>query len=165
MRVENIAYIGIGSNQGDKLANCKEAISRMGKLRETRVIAASSFYETEPVGEIEQDWFVNAAVKIGTSLPVKELFVSLLEIEGQMGRNRSVKGGPRIIDLDLLFFNQEIISQPGLTVPHPRVHTRRFVLTALNEIAAGEIHPRLNLSVSRLLAGLKDNKVVRRMSL
>ncbi|UCD85337.1 MAG: 2-amino-4-hydroxy-6-hydroxymethyldihydropteridine diphosphokinase [Deltaproteobacteria bacterium] len=163
MRVKNIAYIGIGSNQGDKLANCKEAISRLGKLRKTRVIASSSFYETEPVGEIEQDWFVNATVKLETSLPAEELFVSLLGIEGQMGRQRTVKGGPRIIDLDLLFYNQEIISQPDLNVPHPQFHTRGFVLTPLNEIAAGEIHPRLNLSVSQLLAGLGDDKVVRKI--
>lgn len=163
--MKNIAYIGIGSNQGDKLTNCKEAINRLGKLRETRVIAASSFYETEPVGEIEQNWFINATVKLETALPVKELLISLQRIEGQMGKQRSVEKGPRIIDLDLLFYNQEIISQPDLIVPHPRMQSRRFVLTTLNEIAAEEVHPRLNLSISQLLARLNDKKVVRKIRL
>ncbi len=163
--MKNIVYIGIGSNQGDRIANCKEAISRLGKLKEAKVLATSSFYETEPVGELEQNWFINAAVKLETALSLRELFDSLQRIERQMGRQRSVEKGSRIIDLDLLFYNQEVISQQELIVPHPRIHSRRFVLTTLNEIAAKEVHPQLNLSVSQLLARLKDEKIVRKISL
>ncbi len=161
--MKNIAYIGIGSNLGDRGANCKKAIGLLGELKETKVLAASSFYETEPVGRLKQGWFINAAVKLETTLPARELFTSLQRIEKQIGRQHSVKNAPRIIDLDLLFYNQEIINQAELRVPHPRLHSRRFVLTALNEIAAKKVHPELKLSTSQLLARLKDKKIVRKI--
>ncbi len=164
MSLRNIAYIGIGSNLGDRVVNCKKAISLLGELKATRILAASSFYETEPVGRLKQDWFINAAVKLETALPARELFTSLQRIEKQIGRQHSVKNAPRIIDLDLLFYNQEIINQAELRVPHPRMQSRRFVLTTLNEIAAEEVHPGLKLSISQLLARLKDKKVVRKIS-
>ncbi len=159
----NRAFIGIGTNLGDRLANYGEAIERIGRLPETRVLRQSSIYETEPVGEIKGA-FLNGAIEVESELTAEALMRRLLVIERAMGRKR-VKGRkpaargkykPRIIDLDLLFFNKEVIESRTLKVPHPRLHERRFVLAPLSELAPALIHPKLNLSISELLVGLKS---------
>ncbi|MFN8545004.1 MAG: 2-amino-4-hydroxy-6-hydroxymethyldihydropteridine diphosphokinase [Candidatus Binatia bacterium] len=154
-------YIGIGSNLGDRRANTVEAIERVGGLDGTRIVRASSFYESEPLGDAKT-WFVNSVIEIETELPTERLLKKLLAIEEAMGRKR-VKGkkwGSRVIDLDILLADQEIIEKRSLKVPHPEMHRRRFVLLPLAELAPHVIHPSLGQSVSTLLATLKDQKRV-----
>ena len=158
------AFIGLGTNLGDRAANYRQAIQRIGQLPETRIVRHSSIYETEPVGDIE-GVFLNGVVELETEMAVEVLMRRLLAIERVMGRKR--RGGrkpsglrrryrPRTIDLDLLFFDKEIIHTAPLTVPHPRLHERRFVLAPMAELAPALIHPELNVSISELLAGLKS---------
>lgn len=157
------AFIGIGTNLGDRLANYRQALERIGKLPQTRILGQSSIYETEPVGDLKGP-FLNGAIEVDTELGADALMRKLLSIERTMGRKR-VKGRkgaarrgkykPRIIDLDLLLFNKEVIDSRTLRIPHPRLHERRFVLAPLSELAPALIHPKLNSSISELLAGLK----------
>ena len=158
------AFIGLGTNLGDRAANYRQAIQRLGHLPESRIARQSSIYETEPVGDIEGT-FLNGVVELDTEMSADLLMRRLLAIERAMGRRRgsgrkpsadSRKYQPRIIDLDLLFFDKEIIHTPPLTVPHPRLHERRFVLAPMAELAPALIHPELNVSISELLARLKS---------
>ena len=157
-------FIGIGSNLGDRRANCREARRRLGELPKSRVVKESSLYESEPHGNAKT-WFANSVVELETELPSVELLKRLKQIETDMGRKR-VKGkrwGSRVIDLDILFFNNEIIDKRNLKVPHPRLPQRRFVLIPLSELAPQLIHPGLNVSVSELLATTKDKKKIHLM--
>ena len=157
------AFIGIGSNLGDRAANYREAIQRIAAIPDTRIVRQSSIYETEPIGDLKGA-FLNGVVEVETELPAEVLMRRLLALERIMGRKR-VKGRkqssrgkyrPRIIDLDLLFFNKETIDTRILKVPHPRLHERRFVLAPMSELAPALIHPKLNASISEMLAGLKS---------
>jgi 2-amino-4-hydroxy-6-hydroxymethyldihydropteridine diphosphokinase len=155
------AFIGLGTNLGDRAANYREALQRIGQLPQTRVVRHSSIYETEPMGDVE-GVFLNGAVEVETDLGGEELMRRLLSIERTMGRKRRRgrrparrRYQPRIIDLDLLFFNNEIAETAALTLPHPRLHERRFVLAPMAELAPSLVHPKLNVSISELLAGLK----------
>jgi len=155
------AFIGIGSNLGDRKANYLEAIQRIQQIAGTRVVKQSSLYESEPLGDAKT-WFVNAVIEIETEASADELLKRLKAIEAAMGRKR-VRGkrwGSRIIDLDILFFDSEIINKRTLKVPHPELHNRRFVLAPLSELAPQLIHPKLTVTISELLAGLKDKKKV-----
>src|SRR3990172_7500267 len=155
------AYIGIGSNLGDRKANALEAVERVSKLPGTRVIRASSFYESEPLGDAKT-WFVNSVIEIETEFAPEQLLKKLKAIEQAMGRKR-VKGkrwGSRVIDLDILLCGQEVVETRSLKVPHPELHKRRFVLLPLAELAPQVVHPQLGQSVSALLATLKDDKRV-----
>ncbi len=162
------AFIGLGTNLGDRAANYRQAIQRIGHLPESPIVRHSSIYESEPVGDIE-GVFLNGVVELETEIPADLLMRRLLAIERVMGRKRTPgrkpagahrKYRPRIIDLDLLFFDNEIIQTPPLTVPHPRLHERRFVLAPMAELAPALIHPVLNVSISELLAGLKSSQRV-----
>lgn len=155
-----ICYIGIGSNLGNALQNCKCAIESLSHIEGILITRTSSFYKTEPVGIENQNYFINAVVEITTTLCARNLLQALQNIEKSMGRMREVKGGPRIIDLDLLFYGRDIIQEAGLAVPHPELHKRRFVLEPLNEIASYFIHPAFGISVRGLKNRLKDNKIV-----
>jgi len=156
------AFIGIGSNLGDRAANYREAIQRIALIPDTRVVRQSSIYETEPVGNLKGA-FLNGVVEVETELTADVLMRRLLAIERGMGRKR-VRGKkpargkyrPRIIDLDLLFFDKETIDSRTLTVPHPRLHERLFVLAPMSELAPALIHPKLNQSISEMLAALKS---------
>ncbi len=157
-------FVGIGSNLGDRKANCREARDKLAELPETRVLAASSYYESEPHGDAKT-WFVNSVVEIETEFSAADLLKNIKKIEDAMGRKR-VKGkrwGSRVIDLDILFFNSEILNKRNLKLPHPRLAERRFVLAPLAELAPQLIHPGLNQSVSELLATVKDNKGIHMM--
>jgi 2-amino-4-hydroxy-6-hydroxymethyldihydropteridine diphosphokinase len=158
----NRAFIGIGSNLGDRAANYREAIKRIAEVPETRVVRQSSVYETEPVGDIKGA-FLNGVVEVETELNAEALMRRLLAIERVMGRKRvrrrkptRGKHRPRIIDLDLLFFNKEMLDSRALTVPHPHLHERLFVLAPMSELAPALIHPKLNQSISEMLAALKS---------
>jgi 2-amino-4-hydroxy-6-hydroxymethyldihydropteridine diphosphokinase len=158
----NRAFIGIGSNLGDRAAHYREAIQRLAALPETRIVRQSSIYETEQVGEIKGP-FLNGVIEVETEMPADALMRRMLAIERAMGRRRSAhkrparrKYQPRVIDLDLLFFNKEVANTRALVLPHPRLHERRFVLAPMAELAPALIHPKLNVSISDLLAGLKS---------
>src|SRR5262249_31698868 len=154
-------YIGIGSNLGDRRQNTVEAMDRVGALGNTKVVRTSSFYESEPLGDAKT-WFVNSVIEVETDLTTEQLLKKLLGIEESMG-GRRVKGkrwGSRVIDLDILMADQEVIAKRALRVPHPEMHKRRFVLLPLAELAPHVIHPGLGQSVSTLLATVKDGKRV-----
>ena len=155
------AFIGIGSNLGDRKANFLEAVDRIRKLPGTRMMKQSSLYESEPLGDA-RTWFVNAVIELETEFSAEELLKRLKAIETAMGRKR-VRGkrwGSRVIDLDILFFDNEIIDKRSLKVPHPELQNRRFVLAPLSELAPQLIHPKLSATISELLAGLKDTKKI-----
>jgi len=155
------AFIGVGSNLGDRKANIAEALDRAGKLAGSRIVRTSSLYESEPHGNAKT-WFVNAAFELETEFSAAELLKRLKAIEQVMGRKR-VKGkkwGSRIIDLDILFFDSQVVSSRTLKIPHPEVPRRRFVLLPLAEVAPQVTHPELGQTVSQILATTKDTKRV-----
>jgi 2-amino-4-hydroxy-6-hydroxymethyldihydropteridine diphosphokinase len=153
----HIVYIGLGSNMGDKIANLNKAIEELGKVAGNKVLAVSSLYKTEPVGGIEQDWFVNAVAEIETGLTPRELLNKLLYIEKNLGRVRDEKWGPRVIDLDILLYDDLVMDEEGLSIPHPYLYERGFVLVPLAEIAPKMIHPKLKKSMTELMEGIHDN--------
>ena len=134
-----IAYIGLGSNLGDREAALREALARLGEVEGIEVVAVSSFRETDPVGVVDQPRFVNAAAALETVLGPRELLERLLEVERGLGRDRSreERWGPRTIDLDLLLYGEETVAEVGLEVPHPRLAERAFVLDPLLELDPG----------------------------
>jgi 2-amino-4-hydroxy-6-hydroxymethyldihydropteridine diphosphokinase len=155
-----ICYIGIGSNLGNALQNCKCAMESLSQIEGILITRTSSFYKTEPVGIENQNYFINAVVEITTTLCARNLLQELQNIEKSMGRMKEVKGGPRIIDLDLLFYGQNVIREADLIAPHPEIQKRRFVLEPLNEIASYFIHPAFGVSIRGLKDRLDDNKIV-----
>ena len=148
------AYIGIGSNLGEPERQCLDAVDRMGCRPETRVEAVSPWYRSRPVGVESQDWYVNGAALLDTGLSARELMRGLLAIEAAMGRVRKKRWEARIIDLDLLLYGEEMIREPDLTVPHPLMHLRRFVLAPLTDLAPDLVHPALGVTLAALLAGI-----------
>lgn len=158
-------YIGIGSNIGERLANCRQAIRRMDHIEGCRVGQTSRFYETEPVGAALQDWYVNGVIRMETTLDPYDLLSSLMSIESVMGRIRRQKWEPRIIDLDILLYGDSIIEGDSLTIPHPLMHQRRFVLQPMAELDPGRIHPVLRKSMADLLEDLGvEGQTVTRLS-
>jgi 2-amino-4-hydroxy-6-hydroxymethyldihydropteridine diphosphokinase len=135
-----VAFIGLGSNLGDREENVRAALERLSELGPLR---ASTVRETDPVGLTEQPMFLNAVAEVRTELPARELLASLLAIERDLGRDRTVeqRWGPRTIDLDLLLYGGEVVDEPGLTVPHPRLAERLFVLEPLHELAPDLVLP------------------------
>jgi 2-amino-4-hydroxy-6-hydroxymethyldihydropteridine diphosphokinase len=151
-----IAFIGIGSNRGNPVHACREAVRHLAEIPEVRVLRCSSLYRTEPVGPQDQPWFINAVAEIRTSLPPRRLFETVKEIERRMGRTEGPKWGPRLIDLDLLLYGQEVVSEGDLNIPHPEMHRRRFVLAPLCELASYAVHPAFGVSIRGLMDRLTD---------
>lgn len=150
--------ISIGSNLGDKLDNCRRAIDALRALAHTSVVACSRFYKTAPVDYLDQDWFVNAAVKVVTRLDAHALLDALKGIQRRAGRHDdSIRFGPRIIDLDIIFYAKTVIETPDLLIPHPRLHKRRFVLQPICDIDPAIVHPILKKDVQSLLDQLDDD--------
>jgi len=148
------AYVGVGANLGDRRATIERAIELLRAVEGVEVLAVSTLRETDPVGYEDQPRFLNGAVELETTLGARELLDALLAVERELGRRRDgPRFGPRTIDLDLLLFGEERIDEPGLTVPHPRLHERRFALEPLAELAPGLELPGRG-AVERLLAGL-----------
>ncbi len=158
---EKTVYLSLGSNLGERAKNLRAAIAALADAG-VRVGKVSSFYETEPVDLREQPWFLNCAVEGKTELPASALLKKLREIETRMGSKKLVAKGPRLIDVDILLYGGETIDTPQLQVPHPRMHSRRFVLVPLQEIAPQAVHPSLKRTVKQLLEETPDLSAVRR---
>ena len=158
--MKHIAYIGIGSNLGDKSDHCEKAISEILKIDRHKLLARSSFFKTEPVGYTSQEWFVNGVIEIETDLEPSELLQTLKTIEVQLGRTETFRWGPRTIDLDILFFDDLQIQTGDLKVPHPHIQDRKFVLIPLAEIDRNLIHPVLKRTIQELLDNLKEEQKV-----
>jgi 2-amino-4-hydroxy-6-hydroxymethyldihydropteridine diphosphokinase len=156
-------YIALGTNVGDREHNLHEALRLLAESA-IQIQKISSIYETEPVDYLDQAWFLNAALEAQTDLSPLDLLRTLRAIESTMGSNKPFAKGPRLIDLDILLFNNESIATPELQIPHPRMLDRRFVLTPLAEIAPNLRHPNWPATSSQLLAALNDPSVVRRTS-
>ena len=154
----NSVFVSIGSNLGDKIGNCKIAIEEIAAF--AKIVKISSCYETEPLGYEDQPNFINCAAEICTDLPPHDLLTKLNKIEDKLGRVRLEKWGPRTIDLDIIFYGEQVIKDDNLVIPHPRAHLRRFVLEPICEIAPEFIHPEYNLSIYELLKEIKDEKKV-----
>ena len=158
----NLAYLSLGSNLGNREEQLRAAMQRLKSLGTLRLI--SSIYETDPVELTDQPQFLNCVVALETSLAPSQLMQELLRIEQAMGRKRTAPKGPRGIDIDIVLFGNEVVNSPEVTIPHPAMHGRRFVLAPLAEIAPDVKHPLLLKTSRELLAGLPEGQSVTRLT-
>ena len=150
-----VVFVALGSNLGDRESFLDQALNRLRNLPQTKIVRSSRWYETEPVGGPPQGMFLNGVVELETSLSPMDLFHQMKKIEMDCGRpSEHQSSEPRVIDLDLLFYDDRIIKTPELTVPHPRLHEREFVLLPLTEIAPTWVHPQIKKSAQELLSDL-----------
>ena len=158
-RHRHTAYISVGSNLGDALANCRFGIAALTAHRNITLTATSSFYRTTPVDFTDQDWFVNAALRIATSLAPRDLLTAAQAAQAAAGQGpKDVRFGPRILDLDLIFYDALVLKRSDLELPHPRMHKRRFVLQPICDIDPLLVHPVLKCNMQTLLESLEDDQ-------
>lgn len=155
MQYMNKVFLLIGGNMGDRLQNLHQAITLLSAACGP-VIQQSAVYETAAWGKTDQAAFLNQALLLTTELSAQELITTVLSVEEQLGRHRFEKFGPRVIDIDIMFYNEDIINEPHLTVPHPQMQNRRFALIPLNELAPSFVHPVLKKTMKELLIECKD---------
>lgn len=153
-------YLGLGSNLGDREGNLVQALNLLGQ--QATIEQVSSIYETEPLGFAEQPWFLNAACCVSTALNPLALLSFVKEIEGKLGRSPSFPNAPRTIDIDILLYGDQVIQSGALTIPHPQLGERAFVLIPLAEIASEVVHRTMGKTIKELLAQTKDLHQVRR---
>lgn len=158
------AFVGLGSNLGEREALIRQAVEALAALPETCMVKVSSLYDTEPAGEVEQPNFLNAACQIDTALTARQLLWNLLLIERRLGRVRQQRWGPRTIDLDLLLYGNLVVDEPDLTVPHPELLRRSFVLVPLVELDPLLVHPITGQTLLAHLSELKTRPPVKRGS-
>ena len=157
MKKRHIAYICAGSNIGEKLENCRNGLGAIAGSGKSAVSALSRFYKTEPMDYTDQDWFVNAAARIETTLEPFALLAELKSIEKKAGRDgRGPRFGPRVLDLDIALYDDLVLQSPGLEIPHPRMHKRRFVLKPICDIGKEVIHPIFKRDMGALLDALDE---------
>ncbi|MFC7394755.1 2-amino-4-hydroxy-6-hydroxymethyldihydropteridine diphosphokinase [Scopulibacillus cellulosilyticus] len=161
MEEASVAYIGLGSNMGDRHGYLYQALKKLDDNPGIDITSCSSIYETEPYGPVEQNEFLNMAIEVRTSLSPEELLKVCQTIEYSLGRKRDIHWGPRTIDLDILLYNRENIKMENLKVPHPELSKRLFVLTPLKEINAELTVPHMNKSIEQLYENLKSEEGVR----
>jgi 2-amino-4-hydroxy-6-hydroxymethyldihydropteridine diphosphokinase len=159
--VSETAYLSLGSNLGDRAANLSAAVEQLTVAG--RLIAVSALYETQPVDVPNQPWFLNSVAAIETDMTPKELLQLALRVEAAMGRMRLSEKGARKIDIDVVLFGDHVVNEPGLKIPHPAMHGRRFVLEPLAEIAPEARHPELGKTARELLAALGTEQRVQRL--
>ncbi len=159
----HIAYLGLGSNLGDRIAQCEKAVAEILKINCHKLVAQSSFYRTRPIGYTLQDLFINAVIKIETDLGPLDLLDAVKGIESSLGRVPTFHQGPRCIDIDILFFDAEEIKTSALQIPHPSLHQRQFVLVPLAEIDGDLVHPVFKKSIRELLEDLKEDQGVEKL--
>ncbi|MBI2877917.1 MAG: 2-amino-4-hydroxy-6-hydroxymethyldihydropteridine diphosphokinase [Candidatus Tectomicrobia bacterium] len=155
------SYIGIGANLGEPLCNCRRAVQLLAQEEGLEVVQRSSLYKTEPIGYTNQPWFINGVVALEGSLSPRELLRRLQAIERLLGRERETRWGPRTIDLDLLSYEDWILQEEGLVIPHPRIAERRFVLVPLAEIVPDWRHPQSQRTIQELLQTAGGGQVIR----
>jgi 2-amino-4-hydroxy-6-hydroxymethyldihydropteridine diphosphokinase len=155
--MDQIVYLSLGSNLGDRVVNLRSAIRLLAS--KMQVLAESSIYETEPWGYSEQPTFLNMALKASTQLEPHELLSFLKEIEKSMGRKETFRFGPRLIDLDILFYDELILDTPDLTIPHAHLTERAFVIFPMAEIAPEHIHPILGTTIAQLKTTMDDKSI------
>lgn len=157
MNSYHIAYISIGSNLGQKDENCRSGIAALIRSGRARLVDQSPLYQTEPVDYLDQDWFVNCVIKIETDLDPLNLLSILKSVEQSAGRVKdTIRFGPRILDMDIILFDDLVMRAPTLTVPHPRMHKRRFVLKPMCDIDPDVLHPVLKRTMDSLLRDLDE---------
>ncbi|MDH5526117.1 MAG: 2-amino-4-hydroxy-6-hydroxymethyldihydropteridine diphosphokinase [Nitrospirota bacterium] len=158
MATEVTAYVAFGANLGDRVGNCLTALRMLNQCDGVTVRRVSRMLETDPVGPVAQGAFVNGAAEVITTLGPEALLACCLRVEEEMGRVREERWGPRLIDLDLILYGDRVIEQPGLSVPHPEMHRRTFVLASLYSLAADLVHPVLGKTVAELLESLRQSE-------
>ncbi len=155
-------YVGIGSNVGEREVTIRKAVDELAALPQTQLVRLSSLYDSDPVGVLDQPPFLNAVAVLETDLTPRQLLWNLNLVESRLGRVRTERWGPRTIDLDILFYSNLVLDEPDLTLPHPEIENRAFVLIPLNELDPFLPHPRSGLVVSEMLKRLKSHPPVRR---
>jgi 2-amino-4-hydroxy-6-hydroxymethyldihydropteridine diphosphokinase len=155
-----LIYLSLGSNLGDRAANLNCAIEAL-PVAGVHVLRQSALYETEPVDFLDQPWFLNCVVEGETPLPPEQLLAALQGIERRLGSQKLIARGPRILDIDILFYGESVIHSEGIDIPHPRMADRRFVLVPLAELAPALRHPVLRTTIAEMLAATRDSSIVR----
>ena len=158
------AFVGLGSNLGDREAQIRLALDALRHIPDTRVVRVSSIYDTEPVGEVHQPSFLNAVAQLDTQLSARQLLWNLQLIERRLGRVRAQRWGPRTIDLDLLLFGDLVLDEPDLKIPHPELTRRAFVLVPLVELDPLLVHPESGETLLQILTRLDPRPLVKRSS-